>query len=272
MNTLAAIVASVLLGTACCAQPEGTLRGPEVPDARTRTLVHKTMTGRLERLRVRPEVAAVQALELDPETAERARAVIDERTHGITMLLVDDIELIKEMTDRNKAGERDAALAVFSELWERFEPGAPRAPLAKPLAGVLDDGQHASMTALVDEYWEAWIDWELRNNEKNRGDPAARARVQRRLSLRLFQREVQEAYEASLRRYQQALDGIYGAVEPTDEQREKIRRIIIDHIKSTRLQATPAQRREANMTIYRMLDDGRREKLFAYMTSIVIRD
>jgi hypothetical protein len=214
----------------------------------------------------------VQALDLDPMAAERARAVIDDRTTRLTMLLVDDIDLIKEMTDKNKAGDADAARAVFNELWERFEPGAPKAPLAEPLKGVLDAGQHAAMKALVDEYWEAWIDWELRSNESRRDSPAARARVQKRLSMQLFEREVREAYNATLRRYQQALDGIYAAVEPTDEQRERIRTIIIDHIKATRLAASPAQRRETNMVIYRMLDDERKEKLFAYMTSIVIRD
>lgn len=272
MKTPIIIAALLGLTSPALAQPENPLRGPEVPDSRTQTLVRKTMTGRLERLRVRPEAAAVQELSLDEETAERARGVIDARMTDITMMLVDDIETIKQMTDKNRAGDTAAAQATFDELWERFEPGAPKAPLAEPLAEVLDEAEMRRVHKLVDEYWDALIDWELRNNPQRQQDPATRERVQRRIAKQLFQREVTEAYEASLRRYQQALDGVYAAVDPTPEQRERIRRIIIDHIKATRLRATPEERREANMTIYRMLDDERKEKLFAYMTSIVIRD
>ncbi len=248
------------------------LRGPDVPDSRTQTLVRKTMTGRLEPLRVRPEVAALQELGLDQATAEAARAVADERTFSITMMLVDELDLIKEMTDKRTAGDNEAAQALFGEMWDNFEPGAPRAPLIEPLKAVLDDEQIATLEGLVDEYWEALIDWELRNNEKRQQNPQVRKRVERRIALRLFQREVQEGYEASLRRYQQAIDAIAEAVQPTPEQRESIRTMIIEHIKATRLNATPAQRRTVQMRIYRMLDDDRKEKLFGYLTEIVIRD
>lgn len=260
-------------GASLAAQPsDNPLRGPDVPDSRTQTLVRKTMTGRLEPLRVRPEVAALQELGLDQATAEAARAVADERTFSITMMLVDELDLIKEMTDKRTAGDNEAAQALFSELWDNFEPGAPRAPLIEPLKAVLDDEQLSTLEGLVDEYWEALIDWELRNNEKRQQNPQVRKRVERRIALRLFQREVQEGYEASLRRYQQAIDAIAEAVRPTPEQRESIRTMIIEHIKATRLSATPAQRRAVQMRIYRMLDDDRKEKLFGYLTEIVIRD
>ena len=54
--------------------------------------------------------------------AERARAVIDARTQRITMLLVDDIELIKEMTDKNKSGDRDAARLIF-DIGSKMDDG-----------------------------------------------------------------------------------------------------------------------------------------------------
>ena len=254
-----------------CGQPADTLRGPDVPDDRTTTLVRRTMTGRLERLRVRPEIAAIQGLHLDPATAELAREIIDARTRNISMMLVDDIELVGEITVKNGAGDEAGARAVFNGLWERFDPGTPRAPLMDPLSGVLDAAQRAELRGLVDEYWDAWIDWELRKN-KNREKPATRQRAERRLARQLFQREVREAYDVSLKRYQQALEGIFAAIEPTDEQRVEIRNIVIDHIKATRLSATSAQRREANMTIYRLLDDERKERFFGYMSAIVIPD
>ena len=270
-------LACAAVAPAASAQPDpgmadDPLRGPEVPDTRTRTLVKKTMTGRLERLQVRPEVAALQELDLDAETAEAARQVVDDRSFAVTMMLVDELDRIKEMTDKRTAGDNEGAQAIFDEMWEAFEPDAPRSPLIKPLGAVLDDEQTASLRELVDEYWESLIDWELRNNEQRRQNPEVRKRVERRVALRMFQREVQEGYEASLRRYQQAIDAVADAVKPTPEQRHEIRMIIIEHIKRTRLSATPEQRRATNLEIYRMLDDDRKEKLFQYMTRIVIPD
>ena len=274
MKLLTLIAVSLVLSSACFAQPTDTdtLRGPEVPDTRTRTLVRKTMTGRLERLQVRPEVAALQQLDLDTETAEAAREIVDGRTFGVTMMLVDELDRIKEMTDKRLAGDGDGARVIFDEMWRAHDPDETRSPLVVPLKTVLDDDQMETLTTLVDEYWDAWIDWELRNNEKRRANPEVRQRVERRLALGLFQREVQEGYEASLRRYQQAIDSVAEAVEPTPEQRERIRMIIIEHIKATRLQATPVERRATNLKIYRMLDEDRKEKLFEYMTRFVIPD
>ena len=277
-RTIIAMLTTFICSTGALAQPdpsrpaENPLRGPEVPDSRTRTLVKKTMTGRLERLAVRPEVAALQELDLDDATAEAARAVIDARTESVTMMLVDELDLIKEMTDKRTAGDNEGAQHIFDEMWRRFDPEATRSPLIEPLRSVLDDEQIAMLTSLVDEYWEARIDWDLRNIEKRRQNPEVRERVSNRIAQQMFQREVRESYEASLRRYQQAIDGMAEAVQPTPEQRQEIRMIIIEHIKATRLKATPAERRATNLAIYRMLDGERKEKLFEYILQFVILD
>ncbi len=208
---------------------------------------------------------------MDAETAERAREIVEERTTAITMLLVDELDRIKAMTDRRRDGENDEAERLFREMWAAFDEGDRLSPLVDDLDAVLDAGQHALLVSLVEEYWDARIDWDLRNS-KRADEAEVRERVANRLAYQSFQREVRQAYEGSLRRYQQAIDGIANAIDPTPEQRERIREMIIEHIKSTRLRATPAQRRETQMRIYRMLDDERKEKLFAYMTEIVIRD
>lgn len=254
------------------APADNPLRGPEVPESRTRTLVKKTMTGRLERLDVRPEVAALQQLDLSPETAEEARGIIEARTDAITMLLVEELDAVRAISDRSRDGKTEEAERIFRGLWEAFEPGAQLSPLLDDLAPLLDESQRVIMAALVEEYWEARIDWELRSSEERRTNERVRARVADRLAYQAFQQEVRRAYNASLKRYHDALEGIYTAVEPTRKQREQIRSMVIEHIKDTKLRATPAQRRAMQMRIYRMLDDDRKEKLFGYLTEVVIRD
>jgi hypothetical protein len=252
------------------ASPAEALRGPSVPDQQTETLVNRTMTGRFVPLEVRPEAAAIQELGLDEATLERAKAVIDERSFAVTMHLVDELDTIREMTDARMDGRPEDAQELFNDLWSSFDENTERSPLIKPLEAVLEPDDAAALRRLVDEYWEAWIDAEL-GGRMDAGDNA-RERVARRLALGLFQREVQDSYETSLRRYQQAIEGVSNFVEPTPEQRQEIRMIIIEHIKATRLAATPEQRRQTNLKIYRMLDDERQEKLFMYMTRFVIPD
>jgi hypothetical protein len=132
------------------------------------------------------------------------------------------------------------------------------------------------MDRLLDEYWSAWIDWESRGEmdeaETPRERPLRRERTSRRLAFQLFQEEVRAAYELTLRRYRDVLEGIYQAVEPTGEQRRAIRDVVIEHIKATRLKATPHDRRAAMHEVYDLLDDERRAKLFDYILRVAVPD
>jgi hypothetical protein len=91
-----------------------------------------------------------------------------------------------------------------------------------------------------------------------------------RLVTQVFQEEVRDAYEISLRRYRDALEAIYAAVDPTPEQREAIRSIVIEHVKHTRLEATPTRRRAAMREVYDMLDDERKARLLDYLLERVV--
>lgn len=255
-------------------QPADPLRGPTVSARAKRTLVHHNMSGEFERVGGRPEAAAVQLLELDEQTAARVREVIDARDLAVAMLLVEEIDRVKVISDAVQAGESDRARELQAELWAGFEPDAPRSPLLEPLAEVLTPEQAAEVAQLTDEYWEALVDWQTRGRKDT--DPAriaqVRTQVERQLAFAMFQQEVRVGYEATLRRYRDAMEAIYAAVEPTDEQREQMREILIDHIRSTQLSATPAQRREATRRIYDLLDDQRRGKLFDYLLRQVVPD
>lgn len=269
---------AVVLGVTCLAgasqdgPADDALRGPSVPDRQAETLVSRTMTGRFVPLETRPESAAVQRLGLDQATLEQARRVIEDRAFAVTMHLVDHLDTIREMTDANIAGDREQAERLFEDLWSSFDEETSRSPLLEPLASVLGEDDVETTRRLVDEYWEAWIVADLRSRGVADADEQTRGRVSRRLAFGLFQSEVRDSYETSLRRYQQAIEGVSNAIGPTPEQRQQIRLLVIDHIKATRLKATPAQRRETNLKIYRMLDDERKEKMFEYMTRFVIPD
>lgn len=252
-------------------QPEF-LRGPAVEDNDEPGIVSRSMTGRFIEVEGRPEAAAFESLPIGSERRAAAADLVQKRINRLALALIDEIDLVKEMTDDITAGRTEAANRRRQALREQLDPGSPRDPLLPELLELLETEQERSMlTTAVAEYWEAWITEALRERELDTADPDLRSRAQEQLSNRLFQRDLAAAYEVSLQRYRQAMDAMYSAIQPTPKQRERIRELVIEHIKATRLEATPEQRREVMLKIYRELDADRQERLFEYMTEVALR-
>ncbi len=245
------------------AQPEGVdttppLAGPSVDQKYSQSLARSDMQGRFIKLDVRPEEAALRVMVLDPETRERAQGVIADRAARLRRHLVDQIDLIKTSNDETIAGDANAKQRLAKQLYETFEPGHLRDPLAGPLAAVLTPEKHAEMMRLVDDYWEAWIDAEVKASPKTK-----REAMEERLSFRQFQIELGAAYESTLRPFQQKLDAICEVVEATPEQRQRIRTAVIRYIRDASLNPTDAQRQELAEAVYSALEESQRVKLFA---------
>ncbi|MEQ9096438.1 MAG: hypothetical protein RIE32_09265 [Phycisphaerales bacterium] len=251
----------------------GLLSGPAV-DAQP-TIVRYRMDGSLEPIAGRPEIAAAQVLiatrSLPADAAQRIRDITAARGEAVRMLLVDELDTVREVTDLIQAGETDAARDAMRALWQRFEPGAPSAPLMAELAEAVGDEHAAELERINEAYWEALLRERASGMMDDRRQ-AAIAAARERLAFQIFQQELREAYDLTLRRYRELLESIDAGVDPTDAQREAIREIVLDHIKRTRLAATPGQRRETMLAIYRVLDPSRREKLYGLMLRQVIPD
>lgn len=246
------------------------LKGPDLDSKQRPTIVHQSMSGEFQQVEGRPEIAAFAAVTDDPQLNEHARKIALDRTIELSLLLVDEIDLMRESTDAMRDGDQKRAREIQAQFHEQFDQGTHQ-PLSQQLTELLNEAQRKEYARVLEEYWDAWIDWSLRNREAKINE-RVRNQTRDRLAARLFQRELAEAYDISLKRYRDALEVIYSAVEPTDEQREAIRSVIIEHIKATRLEASPQQRRDAMHEIYRLLDDDRKEKLYDYLLRIVVPD
>jgi len=250
------------------AKQDDVLKGPAVPDTVARTLVSKDARGNFRRLEGRPEEAAIVVMGLEGKTRERATKLCTDRAGAIGLHLAQHVDLVKEATDALSAGNNAGVSAAYAKLYEAFDPDPVRDPLAKPMLEILNPPQQAEFTRLIDDYWNAWTDWELRNS-KDKGDEA-RARVMERLTFQLFQDEVRLAYERVLRPYRDRLEVMYAALEPTPEQRAQIRDVILDLIREGKLKPTPDQRRAAINKVYELLDEERRAKLFELILRQVV--
>jgi len=257
------------------------LRGPSVP--RQASIVHPDMTGRFLRVEGRPEEAAMLELGLDPEDKERAREVIDERASRLNLFLAEQVDLLKSAADALAARDAEGARRAAREMHERFEGSGVRDPLLEPLRRVLPRGAADELSRMVDEYWSAWIAAEARAERRGgrdagdegmreaddrpgaRGpiDAAERASVEARLVERLFNEEIQGAYQRVILPLRQKLDRVYEVTEPTPEQRAAIREALIDYIREGRLRPSEEQRNRLVQRIYEAFSEDQRRKLFA---------
>lgn len=261
------------MGTHASAQPDSerdnTLKGPSVPKETLNTLGTTDMNGYFTPVEGRPELAAFALITNDPNHLEAARDLENKRIFDLTIYLVDEIDTVREITDSITAGNQTASQILLAQLRQRFEPELPRDPHAPQLADMLTQDQLAEFNRILDDYWLRWASAQSDTmNLKPNSD--AYKKIENQLNNQLFQQDIQQAYQNSLKRYRDSLDAIYSAIQPTDEQRAQIRELMISHIKATRLKATIEQRQAVMLEIYNLLDEDRREKLFLFITRAAI--
>jgi hypothetical protein len=268
--TLVTLLFLALFASSATAQQD-LLKGPQIDPEKNRSITHHTMTGKLEIIDGRPEMAAFSAVAQDSGLIEKSIEIELERTVRLSMSLIDELDLLREATDAMLDGDKETAQEIYGKIYDVFDPEKLHDPLSEDLMNLLDEKQRASYRRVLEEYWDAWIDAVLRDRMDSQSEKV-RTRARTRLTRQLFMSEMKSAYDISLKRYQQAMDAIYSAVEPTDEQRAQIREMVLTHIKSTRLEATIDQRRGVMIDIFRMLDEERQEKLYGYILQIALPD
>lgn len=252
------------------AQPADTLRGPQVERDQLDTIVITDMSGNFIPVEERPELVAFARVCDDPEDLARAREMGTSRVFDLAELLVDEIDTVRTITDAIAEGNTTYAQTLLAQLRLRHDPDMLRDPLRAELEPMLEATQRERFDRILDEYWDAWIAANTPESEQDmQGRPRTQAvhqRIENRLNNELFQRDIANAYEYSLRRYRDAMQAMYGAIQPTPEQRAWIRNRVIQHIKDTRLNPTLEQREALMLEIYDMLDEDRQTKLYLYMT------
>lgn len=246
-----------------------TLRGPSVPIQAQHHLGSTDINGHFTPVEGRPELAAFALLTTDPDHLAAARELDSKRIFDLTIYLVDEIDTVRQITDSMTAGNQTGAQVLLAQLRQRFEPNLPRDPHSPELESMLTQDQRTEYNRIINDYWLRWASAQsdAMNLNPNSDDYKV---IENQLNNQLFQQDIQQAYQYSLKRYRDSLDAIYTEIQPTNEQRAQIRDIMITHIKDTRLKATIEQRQSAMLEIYNLLDDERRQKLFLYITRVAI--
>ncbi len=246
-----------------------TLKGPTVSTQTQNSIGSTDMSGRFTPVESRPELAAFMLVTNDQNNLAAARDLDYKRTLALTIFLVDEIDTVRAITDAIAQGNSTQAQILLATLRKRFEPTLPRDPFIKQLDTMLDATQRTEFHRILDEYWHNWIQAQRPETTIKPNSRAAK-KIENTLNHKLFEQDIQLAYDISLKRYRDTIDAIATATQPTADQQAQIRTLIIDHIKATRLKATIGQREELMLEIYTLFDEPRKRKLFRLMTTLAI--
>lgn len=242
------------------------LAGPEVRERVGRGIIRHDARGEFRRVSGLPEEAALALLELSDQAREYCRGVFAERRLALGVMLAEHLDEALAYGEAMEQRDRDLTTeftTFFRDRWERSASpptSASASGLQSSLAAVLSPEQYVDLERMLNEYWQAWVAWELRSRKTITEADCQRTRA--RLERTVFSEELRRAYDDQIKPYREKLEKLHEAVDPTAEQRTAIRSAVADFLRESRLRPTAEDRRALMRSLYRALDQERRAVFF----------
>jgi hypothetical protein len=251
----------VVVGTAGIAlAQEPVLKGPSVSSPERATLVEQDFNGRLKRLEVPPEEAALKLIAIDEMTKARTDKVLAERAGILDKAVIENLELISRIHNAGQSGDKAEALELFKEFAKKLEPLKARGKLVDEIKGVLPEGKRDSYAALVKGYHEAAVKDTM---AAAGGEKLTMKEAVGREVLQAVGREIKRSYDRQITGRTADYEKLLAGLELKAEQETRIRNLVSDHFQATKGNPTVEQKREIFWKIYKELDRDQRRKLAA---------
>ncbi len=261
----AAPLVVLLAGTTGFAQTAAQpLSGPKVAAPAPKTsLIERGLDGKVRRLEVPAEEAALDLLTMTEEENAKVETVMTERNAILDKVVGQNIEILLRLQGLQAEGpSRQDAQAALRELVEKLQPLRERGSLRDEVAGAMSADNAAKFRTLVEEYWKAVADEAVAEAKKE--DPnAAPARVVARVRLQAVGQEIRRSYDRKIASGKNQLDQAVAKLGLTPEQEDKVRNMATDYFQKTLGKATPQQRREFFQKLMRELTPAQRQALLS---------
>jgi hypothetical protein len=266
MKTAVLVVAAAAVGAWAQDAP---LAGPNVSEAaRATSLVQRDYEGRVRRLEVPPEEAALALLALDDASREATQRVLAERAAILDRLVLDNLPLLIRLRSAGAAGDRRAQAAIAAELFVKAEPLRARGSLRDQLAAALPEAQRPRFHALVDEYWDAVV-----AERRALGDRQGRLGILAGERLRVLGEEVARSFARQLdRRGEEEFERLLASLELRPDQEARVRRTAEEFIVGSKFRPSPGQQAMFVARVMSMLDERQRERLARHLAQQRDRD
>ncbi len=255
----------ILVSTSiACAQDEAPLRGPSVEPVERRSLVPSGMMGGMTdavgELNQRPEIAAIDLLELDEEARERVNGVLLEHISATDTFFMDHLGQIQGWVAAVQAGTLRERLGALREIKVAYEPVEALGPIADRIKAAIPSEQAERYEALIAEYEQA------RESEARRKAEASGVKFEpigykiTRHFEKLGQ-DIAASYERTLVSGGEDFEAFLSSAQLSNQGEAKVRRAVMDLVERTGFKPTPEQRLEAFMQVMGELDPDDRGKL-----------
>lgn len=237
------------------------LKGPSVAEQRApSSLIEKDFAGKIRRLEVTPEEAAVERLTLSTEAREKVATVLHARWAIIDKAVKENVESLLRFDAARRTGDRREMVALLRKFAQELKPLRDRGTLREEIRGVLPEDQRADFDWMCDEYTEALIA-EAQQEAQSKGEPSGDTQARIREGLLVIGQELKRSYDRLVTGGQRELEEAIKLLDLTPEQEGEVRRLVSQFAADTKLNPTPEQRRKLLVDVYAVLDASQRARI-----------
>lgn len=240
------------------ALPADVLKGPKVGETQTqRSLVKRNFQGRVQRLEMSPDEAAIDLLSLDAQTRAKVDKILNERATILDRVVIGNLDLLGEL---QQTSDRRGKLKLLGDFREKLKDLEARGTLREEVEKVLPKEQAERYRDQIDGYWKVVIDDAMQegtNNSKNdkSGKTAepSRTQITMRETLLAFGVEIKRSYERQIAGKTKELEAFLSKLGLSEEKEAKIREMYREFFERYRNGASEGQRRELFQRVMREL-------------------
>lgn len=198
-----------------------------------RSLVRRDFNGTMAVLETRPEIAALDAMTLNPEETSATKTLFRRRFVFISRFLADHWDVFLALRGARQSGAgREGTKEMREKFWEFRKLADPllRPLLAEQIAPLLTDENEFQFRAMVEEYVDAFATQEGNGRAAPGGEKAraqAPARVRERVETGLLLREIARTLASMVESGREKTESLMALIQPdTPEQEAEIRAAI----------------------------------------------
>lgn len=257
-------------GAAFAEPPAGhnELGGPKVERSAAKvSLVERDFDGKLRRLEISPEEAAIPLLKLDEMTKAKVDEVIAARSLLLDVFVRDNLDLLLRFSTASASNNTQEQGMLLRETFEKAEPIRKHGRLQETVSAVLPPEQKKMFVDLVQGYRTALAHEEMAAGKPGKdGKKPDRAGAMLKIGFEQFGQDVKRAYERVIAEGQGKLEEFIKQLEMSDSQEEKVRKLTSNFAQAHI--STPATQKEKTMfflDISAALDPSQRAKLLKYV-------
>ncbi len=277
MRGLLILTISVAMCNTCefvAAEPPGSgkeaLSGPKVDMAAKKTsLVERDFDGKLRRLEISPEEAAIGLLKLDEATKAKVDEAVAARSLLLDVFVRDNLDLLLRFSTAGASNNTQEQGMLLRETYEKAEPIRKHGRLQETVGAVLPPEQKKSFVELVQSYRAALANEEIAlaaSKPTKDGKKPDRAGAMLKIGFEQFGQDVKRAYERVIAEGQGKLEDFIKTLEMSQAQEEKVRKLTSNFAQAHI--TTPATQKEKTMLfldISAALEPSQRAKLLKYV-------